>query len=102
MDLDKTIRILDNKEEPVRGHIVSKSDVWTCSLWKKDEVSFNPRKIIDEIEDYYYLIYYLKKKVQGGSPPLPETWVSKKGLFGPALRVGQIGSELHLAHTKPS
>ena len=26
----------------------------------------------------------------------------KKGLFGPPLRVGQIGKELYLAHAKPS
>jgi len=50
MDLDRTISILDGKAKPIENHIIKKSDVWTCSLWNKDEVWFDNRHIIDEIE----------------------------------------------------
>ena len=41
------------------------------------------------------------------NPEIGRIWIRetrglKKGLFGPPLRVGQIGKELYLAHAKPS
>jgi len=39
-----------NTIPPIKGHISQKSDLWTMTGWHSDEVSFNPRKIIDEIE----------------------------------------------------
>ena len=44
----------------------------------------------------------MKKKVRLGVPGPERLGSGKRGLFGPPLRVGQIGKELHLAHAKPS
>ena len=48
--LDKTIDILDGKVPSIPGHRHQKTDWWTMSAWKKDEVWFDDRHIIDEIE----------------------------------------------------
>jgi len=39
-----------NTIPPVKGHTVSKSDVWTCSLWDSKDIWFDDRHIIDDIE----------------------------------------------------
>jgi len=50
MDLDKTIEIIDGDAGILDGHIHQKTDWWTLSGWKGNEVHFDPRHIIDEIE----------------------------------------------------
>jgi len=51
MDIEKTIDILDGNATPVKGHLHQKTDWWTLSAWKSNEVTFDPRHIIDEIEE---------------------------------------------------
>lgn len=42
----------------MQGHINCKADYWTFSGWRADEVKFNPRKIIDEVERVELELYY--------------------------------------------
>jgi len=39
-----------NTIPPIKGHINQKSDLWTMTGWHSNEVSFNPKRIIDEVE----------------------------------------------------
>jgi len=50
--IEETINILDGIAplKPIKGHRVQKTDWWTMTGWKKDEVWFDDRHIIDEIE----------------------------------------------------
>lgn len=50
MDIDKTIDILDGKAPQIKGHLHQKTDWWTMTGWKKDDVWFDNRHIIDEVE----------------------------------------------------
>jgi len=50
MDIEKTIAILDGDAGIMSGHIHQKTDWWTMTGWHKDEVWFNDRHIIDEVE----------------------------------------------------
>jgi len=50
MDIKKTIDIIDGKAPQIKGHIKQKTDYWTMTGWKKDEVWFDDRHIIDEVE----------------------------------------------------
>jgi len=50
MDIDKTIEIIDGHAGILDGHIHQKTDWWTLSGWRKDEVWFDPKHIIDEVE----------------------------------------------------
>lgn len=41
----------------LKPHYHAKKDTWTMSGWKQDQVSFNPRHIIDEIESLETELY---------------------------------------------
>ena len=49
-----------------------------------------------------YILIDLKKKKFKVGPATQRLGVLKKGLFGPALRVGQIGGKLYISYAKPS
>ena len=42
------------------------------------------------------------KKIARWVPRSPDWGLRKRGLFGPPLRVGQIGRELYISHATPS
>lgn len=51
--LDLTMSVLEGQKTwspKIKPHYHAKEDVWTMTAWKQDQVSFNPRNIIDEIE----------------------------------------------------
>jgi len=50
MDIEKTIAILDGDGGTLAGHRHQKTDWWTMTGWHKDDVWFDDRHIIDEIE----------------------------------------------------
>jgi len=50
MDIEKTIAILDGDAGVLDGHIHKTTDHWTMTGWRKDDVWFDERHIIDEIE----------------------------------------------------
>ena len=70
MGLKDTIKILDKKYPLVKGHISQKTDMWTITGWHDNEVNFNPRKIIDEVEKLEYELYddYINKKTTTPRP----------------------------------
>ena len=44
----------------------------------------------------------MPKKICKVGPAVPLLGVLKRGLFGPPLRVGQIGRELYISYATPS
>lgn len=60
-DLGLVINAIEGQKIPftprVPPHYHAKKDQWAMSAWKQDEVSLNPRHIIDEIEKLEYELY---------------------------------------------
>lgn len=59
-DLPLTISAIENQRTlmpTIPPHFHMKKDQWTMSGWRQDEVSFNPRHIIDEIEKLEFELY---------------------------------------------
>jgi len=50
MDIDKTIKIIDGDAGILDGHIHKTTDHWTMTGWRKSDIWFDPRHIIDEVE----------------------------------------------------
>ena len=50
----------------------------------------------------FYEFQSAKRKKFKVGPATQRLGVLKKGLFGPALRVGQIGGKLYISYAKPS